>query len=157
MNIFNIYADVDAISMTPSRNTRSYTLRSVPSSPGRSFLQFTRYCVEKILAKISDRGEKMANFRYAYDWYTLCILGVCHLRLPCKKPATLFHFFWFTDLSFFPSCWSSTQTNAMLWIQTSTHRSHFENWFPFCFFCALLNSHGFCFFSFDFCGGRGPG
>ena len=24
--------------MTPSRNTRSYTLRSVPSSPGRSFL-----------------------------------------------------------------------------------------------------------------------
>ena len=38
MNIFNIYADVDAISMTPSRNTRSYTLRSVPSSPGRSFL-----------------------------------------------------------------------------------------------------------------------
>ena len=38
MNIFNIYADVDAISMTPSRNTRSYTLRSVPSSPWRSFL-----------------------------------------------------------------------------------------------------------------------
>ena len=120
-------------------------------------LQFTRYCVEKILAKISDRGEKITNFRYAYDWYTLCILGVCHLRLPCKKPATLFHFFWFTDLSFFPSCWSSTQTNAMLWIETSTHRSHFENWFPFSFFCALLNSHGFCFFSFDFCGGRGPG
>ena len=30
--------DVDARSMTPSRNTRSYTLRSVPSSPGRSFL-----------------------------------------------------------------------------------------------------------------------
>ena len=26
--------------MTPSRNTRSYTLRSVPSSPGRSFLHF---------------------------------------------------------------------------------------------------------------------
>ena len=38
MNIFDIYADVDAISMTPGRNTRSYTLRSVPSSPGRSFL-----------------------------------------------------------------------------------------------------------------------
>ena len=37
MNIFDIYADVDAISMTPSRNTMSYTLRSVPSSPGRSF------------------------------------------------------------------------------------------------------------------------
>merc|ERR1719205_286895 len=27
--------------MTPSRNTRSYTLRSVPSSPGRSFLTAT--------------------------------------------------------------------------------------------------------------------
>ena len=27
-----------ARSMTPSRNTRSYTLRTVPSSPGRSFL-----------------------------------------------------------------------------------------------------------------------
>ena len=40
MNIFNIYADVDAISMTPSRNTRSYTLRSIPSSPGRSFFAF---------------------------------------------------------------------------------------------------------------------
>ena len=38
LNILNIYADVDAISMAPSRNTRSYTLRSVPSSPGRSFL-----------------------------------------------------------------------------------------------------------------------
>ena len=33
----NLYADVDARSMTPSRNTRSYTIRSVPSSPGRSF------------------------------------------------------------------------------------------------------------------------
>ena len=28
------------------------------------FLRFTRYCVEKILAKISDRGEKMTNIRY---------------------------------------------------------------------------------------------
>ena len=36
--MFNLYADVDARSMTPSRDTRSYTLRSVPSSPGRSFL-----------------------------------------------------------------------------------------------------------------------
>ena len=30
-----------------------------------SLLQFTRYCVEKILAKNSDRGEKMTNIRYA--------------------------------------------------------------------------------------------
>ena len=29
-------------------------------------LQFTRYCVEKILAKISDRGEKMTNIKYAF-------------------------------------------------------------------------------------------
>ena len=29
-------------------------------------LQFTHYCVEKILAKISDRGEKMTNIRYEY-------------------------------------------------------------------------------------------
>ena len=38
LNISNLYADADARSMTPSRNTRSYTPRSVPSSPGRSFL-----------------------------------------------------------------------------------------------------------------------
>ena len=34
----NLFADADAKSMTPSRNTRSYILWSVPSSPGRSFL-----------------------------------------------------------------------------------------------------------------------
>ena len=48
LNMFNLYADVDARSMTPSRNTRSYKLRSVPSSPGRSFLApkelYTWYC-----------------------------------------------------------------------------------------------------------------
>ena len=27
-------------------------------------LQFTHYCVEKILVKISDRGEKMTNMKY---------------------------------------------------------------------------------------------
>ena len=32
-------ADADAGSMIPSRNTRHYTLRSVPSSPGGLFLQ----------------------------------------------------------------------------------------------------------------------
>ena len=42
LNMFNLYADVDARSMTPSRNRRSYTLRSVPSSPGRSFLNSNR-------------------------------------------------------------------------------------------------------------------
>ena len=38
LNISNLYAEADARSMTPSRNTRSFTIRSVPSSPGRSFL-----------------------------------------------------------------------------------------------------------------------
>ena len=32
-------ADADDESMTPSRNDRRYTLRSVQSSPGRSFLE----------------------------------------------------------------------------------------------------------------------
>ena len=30
-------------------------------------LQFTHYSVEKILAKISDRGEKMTNMKYVLD------------------------------------------------------------------------------------------
>ena len=34
-------------------------------------LQFTRYCVEKILAKISDRGEKMTNIKYECDMVVL--------------------------------------------------------------------------------------
>ena len=40
LNIYtnNLFADVDARSMTPSRNTRSCILRSIPLSPGRSFL-----------------------------------------------------------------------------------------------------------------------
>ena len=37
LNISNLYADADDRSITPSRNTRSYTHRSIPSSPGRSF------------------------------------------------------------------------------------------------------------------------
>ena len=31
------------------------------------FLRFTRYCVEKNLAKNSARGEKMTNMRYGSD------------------------------------------------------------------------------------------
>ena len=38
LNISNLYADTDARSMIPSRKTRSYTVRSVPSFPGRSFI-----------------------------------------------------------------------------------------------------------------------
>ena len=54
--MFNIYADVDAISMTPSRNTRSYTLRSVPSSPGRSFFPLFS------LLKISQTGSWQSSW-----------------------------------------------------------------------------------------------
>ena len=32
-------------------------------------LRFTRFCVEKILAKNSVRGEKMTNMRYASDYH----------------------------------------------------------------------------------------
>ena len=33
------------------------------------FLRFTRFCVEKILAKNSVRGEKMTNMRYGNDFW----------------------------------------------------------------------------------------
>ena len=57
--------------------TRSYTRRSVPSSLGRSFLQFTRFCpeicfvaihpllcLEKKLSKNCFCREKITNIRY---------------------------------------------------------------------------------------------
>ena len=53
--MFNLYADVDARSMTPSRNARSYTLRSVPSSPGRSF--FYREWIKKSFPVDSGQGR----------------------------------------------------------------------------------------------------
>ena len=43
-------ADADARFMTPSRNTRSYTLRSVPLSPGRSFFQLSTLSLNEISA-----------------------------------------------------------------------------------------------------------
>ena len=58
--ISNLDADADARSMTPSRNTRSYTLRSVPSSPGRSFLAYGRgtfYAKIESYANSSDRAS----------------------------------------------------------------------------------------------------
>ena len=39
-------------------------------------LQFTRYCVEKILAKISDRGEKMTNIRYVLQLFVVFVCNV---------------------------------------------------------------------------------
>ena len=49
LNISNLYADAEARSMTPSRNTRSYTLRSVPSFPGRSLLICAGHLFEEVL------------------------------------------------------------------------------------------------------------
>ena len=70
--MFNLYADVDARSMTPSRNTRSYTLRSVPSSPGRSFLH------QPELKRLSSRLEE-AYKCYTGTWYL--VLGWDILRV----------------------------------------------------------------------------
>ena len=64
LNISNLYADADAISMTPSRNTRSYTLRSVPSSPGRSFSLLS------ILSPI-EKVFFLCNFYFSHDFVTL--------------------------------------------------------------------------------------
>ena len=61
LNIINIYADVDAISMTPSRNTRSYTLRSVPSSPGRSFF----YVLCSMFYVLCSRLEKYRSINFS--------------------------------------------------------------------------------------------
>ena len=45
-----------------------------------SLLQFTRYCVEKILAQISDRGEKLTNMRYV-PWVP--IVFIFYMRGDC--------------------------------------------------------------------------
>ena len=54
--------------MTPSRNTRSYTLRSVPSSPGRSFLLST-------LSSSSSRSFPLFISTYCRAGSTLSILS----------------------------------------------------------------------------------
>ena len=54
LNMFNLYADVDARSMTPSTNTRSYTLRSVPS--------------------VSQNGLESAKFLIPVPHYNFCIV-----------------------------------------------------------------------------------
>ena len=52
-----------------------------------SLLQFTRYCVEKILAQISDRGEKMTNMRYGPQCLTLGHMWtISKPQLDFKKP-----------------------------------------------------------------------
>ena len=71
--IHDIYADVDARSMTPSRITRSYTLRSVPSSPGRSFF-FTENCgltahpATCLGATLNARETKLGGSKMGAKW-----------------------------------------------------------------------------------------
>ena len=48
-------------------------------------LQFTRYCVEKILAKISDRGEKITNIKYDYQCHQSYHQHL-HFSQPKKSP-----------------------------------------------------------------------
>ena len=50
--------------MTPSRNTRRYTLRSVQSSPGRSFLHYVVWCslIGKILS--TSRSECLSSLKH---------------------------------------------------------------------------------------------
>ena len=94
LNIFDIYADIDAISMTPSRNTRSYTLRSVPSSPGRSFFSFSPLClsmrcknlVQRIAGKryISCPKELGGNWSQPYPDHTDLGANTAGLKVPQK-------------------------------------------------------------------------
>ena len=78
MNIFNIYADVDAISMTPSRNTRCYTLRSVPSSPRRSFY-WNFNCINHLIdARVCLLGELRAKWKaITFASTDEPVVGVC--------------------------------------------------------------------------------
>ena len=70
LNIYtnNLFADSDARSMTPSRNTRSCTLRSVPSSPGRSFFLFGFLWWSSIFQHPGNR--EMSNWQ-GVDWPVL--------------------------------------------------------------------------------------
>ena len=66
-DVSNLYADADARSMTPSRITRSCTLRSVPSSPGRSFLFLSQHsecilCILSHLESLFPHLEKRFEF-----------------------------------------------------------------------------------------------
>ena len=51
------YADADAV--TPSSNTRSFTLWSVPVSPGQSFL--AEVLIEEVLAEISIPSNPLVD------------------------------------------------------------------------------------------------
>ena len=61
MNKIVADADADADAVTPSRNTRSYTLRSVPSSPGRSFFDGILSVVYFIIRSIKNANVLMSQ------------------------------------------------------------------------------------------------
>ena len=60
------------------------------------FLRFTRYYVEKNLAKNSARGEKMTNMRYASGFFLLVRLFIvareCHQLVSQKKQQEVFFY-----------------------------------------------------------------
>ena len=68
--MFNLYADVDARSMIPSRNTRSFILRSVPSSHGRSFLQLIIFLT--IAVTIYNLAPKQVVARHGEPADVIC-------------------------------------------------------------------------------------
>ena len=71
-------ADADAGSMTPSRNTRRYTLRSVQSSPGRSFLKWENKCqsIWKLKIAFCKCQCKLVHLQIMFSKGTLLLLGV---------------------------------------------------------------------------------
>ena len=91
INTNNLFVDSDARSMTPSRNTRSCTLRSVPSSPGRSFLLnvwlFFAFLFPWDLWMPS--GSHIFAIAFHLGWgekSTTCALGRHHLFQPSAQP-----------------------------------------------------------------------
>ena len=79
--MFNLYADVDARSMTPSRNAWSYTLRSVPSSPGRSFLSFFWWGQIQLLNNFTKGFSKYFSFRKLQNHLSLMYPKAAVVRL----------------------------------------------------------------------------
>ena len=82
-NMFNLYADVDARSMTPSRNTRSYTLRSVPSSPGRSFFSS---CLRSLMMLHLLSTFTRVKYHYHSIYFAKYQYYILHIESPCQCP-----------------------------------------------------------------------
>ena len=75
-------ADPDAGSMTPSRNARRYTLRSVQSSPGRSFLSILSNDKRNPIVSFikSIQAHVMVNCKYcncASNWNSVTRAFIC--------------------------------------------------------------------------------